>query len=180
MEKCPGCGKITLDYSGKGYKKCFATGCSYRVYSNGAISFLRYDTDKIRRIRSFFGEDEVVAEFNYMFLRKANFRVLKPGRPPTGRKVRLIKDYQVRMRLPANLPKEEFIIRETGVTRVKLIYDLSVCNPVIPTGTIGIVGEASMSNTIFNYDLECPVQFIYDPRVPRTVGVPWDILEFAD
>lgn len=66
MERCPGCGELTLSDSGRGYKRCFATGCAYRVYSDGSVSFIRFDKDKIRRIKKdFHGNEKTLSEFSY-------------------------------------------------------------------------------------------------------------------
>lgn len=66
MERCPICNNITIGDSGQGYKRCYTIGCSYRIYSDGSTSFLRYDGDKIRRIKKHpTGIEETLREFNY-------------------------------------------------------------------------------------------------------------------
>jgi len=182
MEKCPGCGRFTLDDSGSEYKRCFTTGCSYRVYPDRSLSFIKHDWDKIRRVRRYLnGTEENVKEFEYPQINSENGAVskrLRPGHPPFGRKVRLTKNHQV-INPPIFIPmSDEIIISDTGVIKI-LGTRQSPDYPIVPAGAIGIVGEGLYFATLFNYNFECPVQFI-DPQIPKTIGVPWNMLEFAD
>ena len=182
MKKCPGCGRFTLDDSGSEYKRCFTTGCSYRVYPDGSISFIKYGPDKIRRVRRYLnGTEENMREFRYPQANSEKGTISKQlcqGNPPFGHKVRLTSNHQV-IDPPIFIPlSDEIIISDTGVIKIRGTRQLPDY-PIVPVGAIGIVGEGIHFITLFNYDFECPVQFI-DPQIPKTIGVPWNILEFAD
>ena len=181
MEKCPSCGEFTLDNAKSGYKHCLNADCGYRVFPDRSVSFIRFDPDKIRRVRKYVnGIEKTEAEFRYPEIR--NNTVLKrlpPGYPPFGRKVRLVADLRVNCVRVAQVP-EKFVLSDTGVTKLKDNKQITHINPVVPAGTIGVVGDGPFSGTLLDYNFECPVQFINDPRIPKTVGVPWNMLEFAD
>ena len=53
MEKCPSCGEFTLDNAKSGYKHCLNADCGYRVFPDRSVSFIRFDPDKIRRVRKY-------------------------------------------------------------------------------------------------------------------------------
>lgn len=68
MEKCPRCNHWTVSYdSHRRVKKCSRVGCMCVVYKDGSYSYLRYDSDKIRRVREFVnGKTRVEKEYNYL------------------------------------------------------------------------------------------------------------------
>jgi len=181
MEKCPGCGRFTLDDSGSEYKCCFTTGCSCRIYRDGSVSFIKYDSDKIRRVRRYpNGTEENMREFSHLQTKNdAISKRLPPGYPPFGRKVKLLVDHQINYVHVIQAP-EKIALSNTGVLKFRDTERIIHINPIIPAGTIGIVGDEPFSGTIIDYNFECPVQFIHDPFVPKTIGVPWNMLEFAD
>ena len=44
MKKCPGCGKLSVDYdSYHKVEKCYIDGCSVRIVDNNSYSVLRAD-----------------------------------------------------------------------------------------------------------------------------------------
>lgn len=94
--------------------------------------------------------------------------------PPIGRKVRLLNDFQV----TARAPLETFAINATGVTK-SVSTMTRIVNITIPIETIGIVVSSGHSMRALDYNKECLVQFD-NPMIPRTVIIPWDILEYAD
>ena len=107
-----------------------------------------------------------------------NSKRLRPGYPPTGRKVRLLQDYQVRSLL--DLQPGDELVSSGGEMEIQRKAQRRP-EPVIPVGSIGTVKEGAYCSGIFDYTQECPVQFgINDPMVPQTLGVPWELLEFAD
>src|SRR3989338_1185285 len=120
MEKCPGCGESTLDNSKSGYKYCLNTGCDCRIFPDRSISFIRFDPDKIRRVRKYInGIEKTEAEFRYPGTKNNTIsKRLPPGYPPFGRKVRLIADLRVNCVRVAQVP-EKFVLSDTGVTKLK-------------------------------------------------------------
>ena len=181
MGRCPGCGEFSLDNSSRGYKQCLAIGCSYRVFTDGSVSFIRFNRDKIRRVRVYLnGLEENEKEFAYPAAKgDVISKRLNPGYPQFGRKVRLIADLRVNG-LHITQASDKVILTNTGVLKLSDTERTTHINPIVPAGTIGIVNKGPFSGIIFDYDFECPVQFINDPRIPKTVGVPWNMLEFAD
>ena len=181
MEKCPSCGEFTLDNAKSGYKHCLNADCGYRVFPDRSVSFIRFDPDKIRRVRKYInGIEKTEAEFRYPGTKNNTIsKRLPPGYPPFGRKVRLIVDLRVNG-LHITQTSDKIILTNTGVLKLSDTERTTHINPIVPAGTIGIVNKGPFSGIIFDYDFECPVQFINDPRIPKTVGVPWNMLEFAD
>ena len=97
---------------------------------------------------------------------------------PYGKKVKLIQDYQLQKDRLSLQPGDIISTSEKGMKIEKSQPRLP--KPKIPAGTIGVVEEGSYCGGIFDYNKECPVQFgIDDPMVPETLGVPWELLEFA-
>lgn len=94
--------------------------------------------------------------------------------PPLGRKVRLLNDYRVSSRAPL----ETFAINATGVTKSASTMT-RIINVTIPVGTIGTVVSNRHSTRALDYNKECLVQFS-NHEIPRTIVIPWDILEYAE
>lgn len=67
MERCPGCKRFLLAKFNSNEKRCYNDDCTTRVYNDGSTSCLRYDTDKIRRIKTCpDGKKEIMKEFLYI------------------------------------------------------------------------------------------------------------------
>ncbi len=103
----------------------------------------------------------------------------RPNSIPYGRKVRLVKEYQVPSG-PVDLqPGDVLQIRERKST-IKRVGPRKP-KPVVPAGTVGVVEEGPYCSGIFNYEKECPVQFgLKNAMIAETLGVPWELIEFAD
>jgi len=102
----------------------------------------------------------------------------QPGYPPMGRRVRLLRDYQVEN--PLDLQPGDEIVSSGGKMSVRRGAHVHSV-PVIPADSVGEVQEGPYCSGVFDYTRECPVQFdINDPMVPKTLGVPWELLEFVD
>lgn len=65
--------------------------------------------------------------------------------------------------------------RKVRVTEAANVYEYR-----LDAGMIGTVNEGAYCSGIFDYARECPVQFDPEEDLPETLGVPWEILEFAD
>lgn len=98
---------------------------------------------------------------------------------PCGRRVRLIFDYivpnkftemQVRDAISEN--KTEFVI-----------YQIDARNPnvVIPVHTEGTVGISIYCLDIYDYEVECPVEWDFHKLgIAQFQGTPWKLFEFID
>lgn len=103
---------------------------------------------------------------------------LRPGYPPMGKRVRLIRDHQVGN--PFDLqPGDKLVINDEKLEVHR--DEPRRQNPIIAAGSVGIVEEGPYCSGIFDYTRECPVQFeVNDPMIPKTLGIPWELLEFAE
>lgn len=103
----------------------------------------------------------------------------KPQEIPWKRKVRLTKDYKVID--PFQLqPGDEFHTGEDG--KGEFVHKGRRLPPsIISKNSIGIINEGPYSSGLYDYVVECPVQFgLNNPRIPQTIGIPWELLEFAN
>lgn len=64
--------------------------------------------------------------------------------------------------------------------KVRVAEDAEVYEYQLTVGMVGMVNEGPYCGGIFDYSRECPVQFDPKKELPETLGVPWEILEFAD
>lgn len=81
-------------------------------------------------------------------------------------------------------PMEEVPFGRRVVVReaAQIPHDFSQPNYVIPAGSEGVVDTGTIGMSSFLFDLECPVVFDYwiELKLPQTIGVPWEYLEFAE
>jgi len=71
MEICPGCNRLGVAFDGyRRVKKCHFIDCGAVIYEDGSYSFIRHDSDKIRKIRQcpINGNTTVIKEYNYPYL----------------------------------------------------------------------------------------------------------------
>lgn len=95
---------------------------------------------------------------------------------PRGRKVRLLHDFPVDRHGLDIQPGDTIVLHPGELVRKQPRRE----QHVIARGMVGVVREGRYSS-VFDYDRECPVQFgIDDPLGPKTIGIPWDLLEFVD